>query len=74
MRVMENTKLLYNRKEAANALSLGIRTLDQLVSSGQLPARRIGRRVLIPKRSIEDFASQPQTARGEKTVGDSKPS
>jgi excisionase family DNA binding protein len=56
MRDMETTKLLLNRKEAANALSLGIRTVDQLIRTGRLPAKRIGRRVLVPAQSIRNFA------------------
>lgn len=53
---METSKLLYSRKEAASALSLGVRTVDHLVASGQLPVKRIGRRVLIPAQSIKNFA------------------
>jgi excisionase family DNA binding protein len=57
---METPKVLYSRKEAASALSLGVRTLDQLICSGELSARRVGRRVLISRESIIKFAESAQ--------------
>jgi excisionase family DNA binding protein len=52
---------LLSRSDAAIALGLGRRTIDELISSGKLRARRIGRRVLIPRTELERFASpQPE--------------
>jgi excisionase family DNA binding protein len=53
---METTKLLYTRKEAAQCLSLSVRTVDTLTATKQLPTRRIGRRVLIPAHALAQFA------------------
>jgi excisionase family DNA binding protein len=54
---METTRLLYSRREAATALSLGVRTLDQLILAGIIPVVRVGRRVLISRDSLLDFAA-----------------
>jgi hypothetical protein len=54
---LENApKLLYDRKSAAAALSISIRSLDYLIERGQLPTRRIGKKVLIPARDLQRFA------------------
>ena len=53
---METTRLLYSRREAATALALGVRTLDQLILAGSIPVVRVGRRVLIPRESLLEFA------------------
>jgi len=52
-----NEKVLYTKREAAQMLSISVRSLDYLIVSGQLAARRIGRRVLIHRDAIEQFAS-----------------
>jgi len=54
---MQSTeKVLYTKREAAHLLSISLRSLDYLIFSQQLPARRIGRRVLLHRDSIEQFA------------------
>jgi hypothetical protein len=35
-------KLLYSRRETAEALSLSIRSVDHLITTGRLSKRRIG--------------------------------
>ena len=49
-------KILYSRQEAAELLSLSLRSLVVLIDRGELPVRRIGRRVLVPRASLEAFA------------------
>lgn len=49
-------KLLVGRDEAAQLLSISRRALDYLVSSRQLPTRRIGSRVLIPVAELKRFS------------------
>jgi excisionase family DNA binding protein len=51
-------KVLYTKREAAQLLSISLRSLDYLIFSQQLPARRIGRRVLVHRDSIERFAKR----------------
>ncbi len=48
--------LLIGRHEAARVLGVCLRTLDYLIARGELPARRVGRRVLIPRAALEQFA------------------
>jgi excisionase family DNA binding protein len=50
------SKLLYDRKTAAVALSISVRSLDYLISGGQLKTRRIGRKVLIHRSELKRFA------------------
>jgi excisionase family DNA binding protein len=49
-------KVLYTKREAAQLLSISVRSLDYLIFSRQMPARRIGRRVLVHRDAIEQFA------------------
>lgn len=53
-------QILLSKRQAAQALSISIRTLDKFISSGKVPVRKIGRRVLIPRASIEHFAAGDQ--------------
>jgi excisionase family DNA binding protein len=51
-----NDPLLISKREAAAMLGLSVRTLENLLSLKELPARRIGRRCLIEKAALERFA------------------
>jgi len=53
-------KLLVTRREAAETLSLSIREVDRLVSTGKLNSRRVGRRRLIPLETLRRFASSSE--------------
>jgi hypothetical protein len=55
------TKLLYSRKECAYALNLSIRSIDMILSAGQMKIRRIGRRLLIPAESLASYARRDHT-------------
>jgi excisionase family DNA binding protein len=48
--------MLYSRREAATALALGVRTLDQLILAGTIPVVRVGRRVLISRETLLSFS------------------
>ena len=48
--------ILISKREAAKTLSISLRSLDYLLASKEICARRIGRRVLIPRRALEEFA------------------
>jgi excisionase family DNA binding protein len=50
------TPLLVSKRDAAALLSLCVRTVDNLIATKKLPARRVGRRVLIPYASLVQFA------------------
>lgn len=49
-------KVLYTKREAAQLLSISVRSLDYLIVSQQISTRRIGRRVLLHRDCIEQFA------------------
>lgn len=49
------TSTLLKRKEAAERLRQSIRNIDKLIVSGELPAVRIGRSVLVRESAIEYF-------------------
>ncbi len=49
-------KLLLSRRDAAQLLSISQRALDYLVATQRLPARRIGKRVLIPVADLRKYA------------------
>jgi len=50
------TRILYDRKSAAQQLSISVRALDRLVANKCLNTRRIGSRVLIPHGELKRFA------------------
>ena len=49
-------RLLLSKKEAAVALGISVRTVEYLIASKQLDARRIGRRRLVPRTALEKLA------------------
>ncbi len=55
-------KVLYSVPEAAYALNLSPREIWRMVSEGELPTRRRGRRVLLPKHAIEEWAAREDAA------------
>jgi excisionase family DNA binding protein len=56
---MMHTELMaFNRREAADALRVSLRTLDYLLAQGKLRCTRIGRRVVIPRAEVEELLSK----------------
>jgi hypothetical protein len=51
-------KLLYSRRDAAEALSLSIRSVDYLITTGRLSTRRVGGKLLIPAGTLRRFARE----------------
>ena len=49
-------KILISKRDAALALSLSIRTIENLIARKELTARRVGRRTLVVASSLESFA------------------
>jgi len=49
-------QVLVARQETAVALGISLRTLDHLIADGAIPTRKVGRRILILKSTIERFA------------------
>ena len=57
-------QILVSRQEAAKALSISVRSLDYMIARGELPARKLGKRTLIPRAALEKFARNPESAAG----------
>ncbi len=57
---MEHTveKLLYSRRDAAEALSLSVRSVDYLITTGRLTCRKVGGKILIPAGALRRFARE----------------
>jgi excisionase family DNA binding protein len=53
--VSPDAKLLVGREEAAEILSLSIRSIDYLLASKELPFRKIGSRTMIPLSALHTF-------------------
>ena len=54
--VAPQNKLLVCREEAAEILSISVRSVDYLLANRQLTSRRIGSRNLIPVADLKRFA------------------
>lgn len=56
--------LALSKLEAARVLGVSLRTVDRLIALKQLPVRRLGRRVLIPRTSLQSLlrADRPTRA------------
>ena len=58
-------KLLYSRRDTAEALCLSIRSVDYLITTGRLSTRQIGGKILIPTSAVRRFAREdhPESVR-----------
>lgn len=56
------TRFLYTIAEAAELLSLSRSTLYKLISSGALKSRKVRRRRMVPRSSIESFCKTDHAA------------
>ena len=52
----EVPKVLISKREAALALSLSVRTIENLIARKELTVRRVGRRTLVLASSLAAFA------------------
>ena len=57
--------ILVSKRDAARLLSVSLRTVENLISRRELVVRRIGRRVLIPRRSLDQFARRDHPVRNQ---------
>ena len=54
------TSRYLSRAEVAQELGLGVYSVDRAIKSGDLPALRIGGRILIARERFEDFLNRSQ--------------
>lgn len=57
--------ILLGKKETARVLGVCVRTIENLIVSKQLPARKLGRRTLIPYRAVVEFARHDHASSGD---------
>jgi excisionase family DNA binding protein len=50
--------LLLSTNQAAQVLNLSLRTIENLLRKGELARRKVGRRTMIPRVSLEEFAAK----------------
>lgn len=50
--------ILETRSDAARLMRISLRKLDYLVAEKQLKVVRIGRRTLVPRKSLEEFCKK----------------
>jgi excisionase family DNA binding protein len=54
----------YNRKEAATYIGMAENTFMKLLNSGEVNFIRVGRRVIIPKKSLDAWLEKAGTSKG----------
>jgi excisionase family DNA binding protein len=52
--------------EAANLLGVSRDLVYELVAEGELPALRLGRRIVLPRRALEELVNGADLAKGER--------
>jgi excisionase family DNA binding protein len=52
------TQILLSKRDAADALGISLRTVDLLIAKKRLPVAKIGKRVLVPRKALEQFAEK----------------
>lgn len=53
-------KIAYRIEEAAQILGIHPSTVYELVRAGTLPHKRLGRRIIIPARALEEWINTPE--------------
>jgi excisionase family DNA binding protein len=59
------SQFLLSRRQAAQSLSISLRTLDYLIAGGKLTMRRIGRRALIEPAELERFSRRSHSTKNK---------
>jgi excisionase family DNA binding protein len=57
---MEQENLLEKRNDAARMMGISLRKLEQLIAEKKLKAVRIGKRVLLSRRALEEFVRKSE--------------
>ena len=56
--------LALSKLDAARMLGVSVRTVDRLIALKQLPVRRLGRRVLIPRHGLQGLLRADHPTQG----------
>jgi excisionase family DNA binding protein len=60
-------RLAFSLADAASAIGVGKSTLHELIATGKLPVRKLGRRSLVLREDLEDYL-QGLPVRGEQSA------
>jgi excisionase family DNA binding protein len=61
-----SSRVLFSRKEFSALTGLSLRTTASLLSTGEIRSILVGRRRLIPRIEVEEFANQNHSVQGKK--------
>ena len=64
---METEKLTFNVDEAGKALGISRSLAYEMVRTGKLPVIRFGKRMLIPRKAVQNMLENPAGAATAKT-------
>jgi excisionase family DNA binding protein len=67
--IQKQDVLAVDTREAARMLSVSSRTIQNYITAKMLPARKIGRRTVIPVRALENFLRNDQPSPVSKLPG-----
>jgi excisionase family DNA binding protein len=67
-RIQMSETILISKRDAAKALSISLRTLDNLISAKEITVRRVGRRCLIPRKALEEFARRDHSTHPDRNA------
>jgi excisionase family DNA binding protein len=54
-----NERATYSIPEAAEIIGIGLSLCRQLVRKGEIPAKVLGRRMVVPKKALDAWLEQP---------------
>ena len=57
---MDDTKLTLSVEEAAKVLGIGRNLCYEKVKTGEIPAIKIGKRLLVPKKALAKLLEEPK--------------
>ena len=66
---VKSEQLLVSKRDGAQALGACVRTIERLIAKRKLPAKRIGRRTLIPVDALRKFAQPDADQSPAKSIG-----
>ena len=53
----ERNKEVFNLREAGEYINVSYTTIKKILASGELPFRRVGRRILVGKKALDEWVN-----------------
>jgi excisionase family DNA binding protein len=67
---MDEERLTLTVEETANLLGIGRQLAYERVKTGEIPAIKVGRRLLVPKKALENLLEQPRPLTSHQQAND----